>query len=263
MRDLRVTRSLSTELAFWLRFSTALWRAWRITGGQLSRKSVKFHPDRQWRLCGDTGFFYPSSKGGYGMRRMAIILLAATIVGWRGFSIAGDLAFPKTEADIVKALKLKDGNTTFNGTEYLSEKGNVYKIIGGKRYQLRGLESIVDSDIVPKAGALIHFDFDSAGIKPDSYPLLDEYGKALRGGLSEAVIAVAGHTDSKGTDEYNLGLSEKRANAIKEYLITKHGIAPERILVKAYGKNQPIASNDTPDGQALNRRVEFIRIGSL
>jgi hypothetical protein len=65
---------------------------------------------------------------------------------------AADLTFPKTEAEIVKALKLKDAKTTFNGTEYVSEGGSVYKIIGTKRYQMRGLESIVDADITPKEG---------------------------------------------------------------------------------------------------------------
>ena len=125
------------------------------------------------------------------------------------------------------------------------------------------MESIVDSDLTPKAGALILFDFDSPDIKSDSFALLDEYGKALKGGLSDAVVAVAGHTDSKGTDDYNMLLSEKRAKAIKDYLVSKHGIAPERVVVKAYGKSKPVASNNTPDGQALNRRVEFIRIGAL
>jgi OOP family OmpA-OmpF porin len=78
-------------------------------------------------------------------------------------------------------------------------------------------------------------------IKPDSYSLLDEYGKALNGKLSDVVVAIAGHTDSKGTDDYNMGLSEKRANAIKDYLVSKHGIAPERVVVKAYGKSKPVA----------------------
>jgi len=197
------------------------------------------------------------------MKKVAIILLTMTILGRSGFSIAGDLAFPKTESEIVKALKIKDGKTTYNGTEYISEKGSVFKIINGKRYQLRGLESIVDSDITPKAGALIHFDYDSSDIKPDSYSLLDEYGKALNGGLSNAIVAVAGHTDAKGADDYNMALSEKRANAIKEYLIANHGVAPDRVVVKAYGKSKPIASNNTPDGQSLNRRVEFIRLGAL
>jgi outer membrane protein OmpA-like peptidoglycan-associated protein len=197
------------------------------------------------------------------MKKAVIIVLSGIVMAWAGLSVAGDLAFPKTEAEIVKALKLKDGKTNFNGTEYVSEAGSVYKIINNKRYQMRGLESIVDSDITPKAGALIHFDFDSANIKPDSYPLLDEFGKALKGGLSDAVVAVAGHTDGKGTDEYNMSLSEQRAKAIKEYLVTKYSLAPDRVVVKAYGKSKPVASNDTPDGQALNRRVEFIRLGAL
>jgi outer membrane protein OmpA-like peptidoglycan-associated protein len=76
--------------------------------------------------------------------------------------------------------------------------------------------------------------------------------------------AVSGlFTDSKGTDDYNMGLSEKRANAIKDYLVSRHGISPERVVVKACGKSRPIASNSTPDGQAQNRRVEFIRLGAL
>ena len=197
------------------------------------------------------------------MKKAMLFVLAVVVIGWEGLCLAGDLAFPKNESEIVQALKVKDGKTTFNGVEYVSEAGSVYKVINGKRFQMRGLDSIVDSDITPKAGALIHFDYDSANIKPESYPLLDEYGKALKGGLSNAVVAVAGHTDSKGTDDYNMGLSEKRARAIKDYLIAKHDIPSDRLVVKAYGKGKPIASNNTPDGQALNRRVEFIRLGGL
>ncbi len=83
----------------------------------------------------------------------------------------------------------------------------------------------------------------------------------MRRQFDKRQIAVAGHTDSKGTDDYNMGLSEKRANAIKDYLVSKHGISPERVVVKAYGKSKPVASNNTSDGEALNRRVEFIRLG--
>jgi outer membrane protein OmpA-like peptidoglycan-associated protein len=203
------------------------------------------------------------TKGGHTMKMLMIIASAGILMAWAGLAAADDLVFPQTEADIVSALKIKDGKTIYNGSEYASEGGSVYKIIGGKRYKMRGLESIVDSDITPKAGALIHFDFDSANVKLDSYPLLDEFGKALEGGLADAVVAVAGHTDSKGTDDYNMSLSEKRAIAIKEYLVVKYNISPDRVVVKAYGKSKPIASNESLEGQARNRRVEFIRIGGL
>ena len=69
-------------------------------------------------------------------------------------------------------------------------------------------------------------------------------------------IEIAGHTDSKGSDEYNLNLSERRAKAVVNYLIDK-GISAKRLTSKGYGETKPIASNDTDDGQQQNRRVEF------
>jgi outer membrane protein OmpA-like peptidoglycan-associated protein len=187
---------------------------------------------------------------------ITVILFAAVI----GDVVAEDLAFPTTEKEIVKVLSLKDGKTVYEGVEYISEKGQVYKIINGKRYRLRNIEIIADSEIVPKAGALINFDFDSAQINPESYPLLDEFGKAVKFGLADGVFVVAGHTDSKGSLNYNQGLSERRAHAVANYLIAHHGISPSRLIMKGYGENRSIASNDDEKGRALNRRVEFVRV---
>lgn len=174
--------------------------------------------------------------------------------------MAGDLAFPKTEAEIINALSIKDGKTVHQGVEYVSETGRVWKIIDGKRFRVRGLQGIEDSIIVPKAAALINFDTNSAQIRSDSFPLLDEFGKALKGGLAEASIMIAGYTDSKGRDDYNRKLSAKRAEAVANYLTSKHGIESARLTVKAYGKDSAIASNSTEEGRAQNRRVEFVRV---
>ena len=106
---------------------------------------------------------------------------------------------------------------------------------------------------------MINFDYDSDIIKPESYDLLDSFGSALKGGLSDAVIIVAGHTDSSGTDEYNNMLSVRRAKAVAEYLIDRHSISEARLVVQGYGEATPIADNQTPKGRSLNRRVEFIR----
>ena len=187
-----------------------------------------------------------------------ILMLALTLVP--AYAFAGDLAFPKTEKEIVDALSLKDAQVTFEGVTYESSAGKVYKIIDGKRYRMRGLAGIAESEIVPKAAALIHFDYDSAQIKPDSYPLLDEFGKALTSGLSSATVMIAGHTDAQGTAEYNQTLSENRARAVATYLKEKYAISPDRLEVKGYGKDKPVASNDTEDGRTKNRRVEFIRV---
>ena len=70
------------------------------------------------------------------------------------------------------------------------------------------------------------------------------------------MVTVSGHTDGKGTDAYNLELGRKRAEAVRELLI-KFGAPAERLSVTSYGKSQPIADNDTEEGRAKNRRVEF------
>ena len=72
-----------------------------------------------------------------------------------------------------------------------------------------------------------------------------------------AVIIVEGYTDSIGSDAYNLRLSERRAQAVRDYLI-ELGIKPSRITTKGYGKARPVASNETKEGRAENRRVEIL-----
>jgi len=73
-------------------------------------------------------------------------------------------------------------------------------------------------------------------------------------------IHIEGHTDSIGTEEYNLQLSRKRAESVRNYLVSK-GISPERITIFGFGASMPIATNQTEEGRALNRRVEvwFVR----
>ena len=106
---------------------------------------------------------------------------------------------------------------------------------------------------------MINFDYDSDIIKPESYGLLDNFGNALKGGLSDAVIIVVGHTDSSGTEEYNQKLSVRRAKSVADYLIGRHHISDNRFVVQGYGESAPLADNQTPAGRSMNRRVEFIR----
>ena len=146
------------------------------------------------------------------------------------------------------------------GATYESKSGKGYKVIDGKRYQIRGLKVIADTPLVTKAGALINFDFNSAEIRPDSFPLLNEFGKALNGGLGGIAVRIAGHSDHKGPIQYNQILSEKRALSVKNYLQTQHGINPNRVEIKGFGDTRPIASNDSVEGRQKNRLVEFIRL---
>ncbi|MDI6840484.1 MAG: OmpA family protein [bacterium] len=101
----------------------------------------------------------------------------------------------------------------------------------------------------------ITFEFNKANIKPTSYKMLDEAVELLKK-HPNIKIEIAGHTSSEGSDTYNLKLSQLRAEAVKEYLVT-HGISVDRLQARGYGETQPIASNRTEKGRAKNRRIEF------
>ncbi len=101
----------------------------------------------------------------------------------------------------------------------------------------------------------VHFDFNKSNIRPDARPILDEAVRMLKQ-RGEVKIVVEGHTDSVGSDGYNMKLSHRRADAVKHYLVG-HGIAARRITTEGFGKRQPVASNDTAEGRAQNRRVEI------
>jgi outer membrane protein OmpA-like peptidoglycan-associated protein len=102
----------------------------------------------------------------------------------------------------------------------------------------------------------VHFDFDKAIVRSDSVPILREAANTLKENPAVNVI-VEGHTDSLGTEQYNQRLSVRRAEAVKDYLV-KLGVAANRLTVRGKGESQPVASNDTEEGRAENRRVELL-----
>jgi len=101
----------------------------------------------------------------------------------------------------------------------------------------------------------VHFDFDKATIRPDARPVLDEAIGALKQ-AGNVTIITEGHTDSVGSPEYNQRLSERRARAVRDYMVSG-GIAPTRIEAVGMGESKPVATNDTAEGRAENRRVEL------
>ncbi|MDM8523251.1 OmpA family protein [Desulfococcaceae bacterium HSG8] len=123
----------------------------------------------------------------------------------------------------------------------------------------KGLPSDISDDRKPRVGALIQFDFDSDAIISDSYALLKEFGLVFEKDYPDGVFVIEGHADSKGTDQYNMNLSERRARAVKNFLTSVLQIDGNRLIVRAHGERRPIMSNDTEEGRALNRRVEFVR----
>lgn len=100
----------------------------------------------------------------------------------------------------------------------------------------------------------VHFETGKSTLTASSYVALNQLVEALKAKPS-LVIEIAGHTDNVGTYENNLSLSQARAESVRNYLLSK-GIAPERVQAKGYADTQPVASNDTEQGRAKNRRTE-------
>lgn len=101
----------------------------------------------------------------------------------------------------------------------------------------------------------IFFDYDKATLRPESFPELDRVVAFLKDNR-KVEIELSGHTDNRGSDDYNLALSQNRAKAVVDYFI-QQGVDASRLIAKGYGETKPVATNDTEEGMQLNRRVQF------
>ena len=101
----------------------------------------------------------------------------------------------------------------------------------------------------------VTFDFNKATLKPAATETLDKVAAELRK-QTEVAYEVAGFTDNSGPEAYNQGLSERRAIAVRDYLVD-HGVSAEQLTVRGHGESNPVASNATKAGRAKNRRVEI------
>jgi len=104
----------------------------------------------------------------------------------------------------------------------------------------------------------ITFEIGSSALTAEAKAILDKVHLTLVD-YPDMVLEVSGHTDNSGNRQSNIRLSRQRAESVKQYLLDQ-GIAPDRIITKGYGPDQPIVSNDTSEGRAKNRRIEFLRI---
>jgi len=103
---------------------------------------------------------------------------------------------------------------------------------------------------------VIHFEFDKSNIRPQSYPILDDVVSIIKSNPSIKSVQIEGYTDSVGSDAYNQSLSNRRAASVKAYLVNK-GVPASMLNAVGYGETKPVASNDTAEGRAKNRRTEF------
>jgi OmpA-OmpF porin, OOP family len=137
------------------------------------------------------------------------------------------------------------------------------------RYRPNGLRSIRIAESAPDFSTVmsstgkyvthgIHFDTDSDRLRPESAAVL----KAVASGLDKnpnLKLEIDGYTDSTGDAAHNLDLSKRRADAVKSVLVSQYGVDAARLTSNGFGADKPMQSNDTPDGRAANRRVEFVK----
>jgi len=200
--------------------------------------------------------------------------------------VDGNVYNQKTKEPLSASLiyeTLPDGNEVGNGVS--SPVDGSFKIVlpYDKNYSIRAsadkffavsenlnLDSLIkagykvihkDLYLVPiEIGAVVRlnnvfFDFDKWDLRPESYVELDRVVKLLQENPSIS-IEMSAHTDSYGSDDYNMKLSDNRAKSVREYILSK-GISQDRITSKGYGETMPVATNETDEGRQMNRRVEF------
>ncbi len=120
------------------------------------------------------------------------------------------------------------------------------------------LERVREDTIKLNLSSEVSFDYDSTALKPSFYPSLEKIATVIRD-HEQTAVEIVGHTDSRGSEAYNQRLSEKRAEAVAEYLI-QQGVSPSRITTSGRGESEPRGTNSTEAGRQLNRRVEiFLR----
>lgn len=126
------------------------------------------------------------------------------------------------------------------------------------RAQLQGTGVSISrngNQIILNMPSNITFDTDQSAVKPQFYSTLNSVVLVLRK-YNRSLVDVLGFTDSTGSPQHNQALSQERARSVADYL-TSQGLDPRRFYVQGYGESQPVASNDTPEGRAANRRVEI------
>ena len=155
---------------------------------------------------------------------------------------------------VIPAGKDYSVTATARGYSFHSERFNVSQT---QPYQVIEKNILLDQAIPGRAFPVnnIFFDFDKATLRSESK---NELNNAIRFMNDNPTIRIeiGGHTDSKGSDAYNLKLSQARAQSVYQYMV-QNGISPDRMVAYGYGERMPVASNATDEGRQLNRRIEF------
>jgi outer membrane protein OmpA-like peptidoglycan-associated protein len=197
---------------------------------------------------------------------LSLLTIGAVLSMTAGLALAGDDTVPA--AQILNALKPKpitrglsagpqvDPATSAKESSFLNSVRNrqTRSLSLGERQEIADIASNK-----PKIDLEIHFDYNSADISKESNQAVQELGKALSdASLKGSTFVVAGHTDAIGGETYNQGLSERRADTIKKYLVQRYGLNGSNLVTVGYGKDRPKDPNAPMD--PANRRVQVVNM---
>lgn len=143
----------------------------------------------------------------------------------------------------------KENKTLLIGLGVLGALGLIWYLVSRRKTPEQVLQEVYNN---------LQFEVGKEVIKPTSFASLNILSQTLKD-APQWTLKLSGHTDNTGSAAFNLNLSKKRAEAVKNYLVAQ-GIDPKRITTEGLGSTKPIASNDTPQGREANRRVEFLVI---
>ncbi len=189
-------------------------------------------------------------------------VIAALLLAFAASAVAAD-KYPGPDDPATQAA----ARTALGGAKVLDlGSPKILDIVGATR----GIESLLkdlnakvtDREIRIELAADVLFDFDKHDLRPEAVPSLQKVAEVLRS-RAGSPVTIEGHSDGKGTDAYNQPLSEKRAQAVREWLVKKGGASAAGITTKGWGKSKPIVPNtrpdgsDDPEGRKKNRRVEI------
>jgi outer membrane protein OmpA-like peptidoglycan-associated protein len=204
-----------------------------------------------------------------------LVSLSSQTIAAEGYKGPDDEETVRAAQKSLQALNSEKGAIPFAGEKVSIQKATIVRIIGFETVSYSGSSTDInkaleefgakemDMGIQISLSGDILFDFDKWEIKEQAIDTLTRLAKLIKD-LKKHRVLIEGHTDSKGSEPYNLDLSNKRALSVKEWLISVGTLSDIEFQVEGHGESSPIAPNtnldgsDNPDGRAANRRVEII-----
>ncbi|UCF62837.1 MAG: OmpA family protein [bacterium] len=217
-------------------------------------KLIRDFEDRLNKVANELGFEAEYDKGFAGPHEN--ILLALKNLKEENNNLTNDLNQLQNENDELNQKIQQYEKTVVSELQQKKEREEKFKKIESIFTRDEAQVIQTEDHLVIRLYGLT-FASGSAVIAPDQFMLLTKVMRALRE-FPKKKYMVAGHTDSQGNDSYNLNLSENRAAAVRAYLEANMNLSPEQFESIGYGESRPIASNDSPDGRRLNRRIEIL-----